>query len=97
MLRAPGSATLRASAFALLAVASTTGCASFTTYLAPRATPVGALEIAGSASALAYVEDSGVAQQLPNLDLMARYGVAPGVDLGVKLGTVNLLVDARMN
>lgn len=72
-----------------------TGCASYSTFLDPRPTPPGVTEVGVQVSALAL--DRGLGRGvLPVPELTLRRGLAPGVDLGGKLGPLGLEVSSRL-
>lgn len=77
-------------AAASLSLMLLTGCPSFTSFRSARALQPGQLQMTGAAEVLGMTapSNSGLGGARPSIGFAARYGVADGVDLGLKMGPI---------
>jgi len=72
------------------------GCASFSTHLTPRPTPVGQTDIQANFDLLALTEDSHKNNVGPNVEIGLRYGLSEIVDVGLKANVFGGEVNSRV-
>jgi hypothetical protein len=73
-----------------------TGCASFSTHLAPRPTAQGRFDLQANLDFIAFTDDDGEQAGLPNIEVNARYGILDTIDVGLKLHAFGVEASSRI-